>query len=73
MMEQMIKAQDAAAGASTAKETNGANGESTHGNGEQPVSKCPFAGAVEKSDGNVDLYLNEVGLMTELEARKKKH
>ena len=64
MMEEMIKAQDTAASsakatASTAKAT-------------EADTKCPFGSAVEKSDGNVGLYLNEVGLMSEIEARKKK-
>ncbi len=69
MMEEMVKTQDEAA-AST-------NGNATHGKTVSSAvateAKCPFAGAVEKSEGNVDLYLNEVGLMTELAARKKKN
>jgi nucleotide-binding universal stress UspA family protein len=79
MMEEMVKAQDAEAASAAAPATNGSNGtkgKSTQGNGAAEAtaadSKCPFSGAVEKSEGNVDLYLNEVGLMTELSSRKKK-
>ena len=63
MMEEMVKAQDAEAAANEiSRATDG-----------KAASKCPFAGAMEKSDGNVEMYLNEVGLMSELEARKKKN
>jgi len=78
MMEEMVKAQDAAAAGALA--TNGkSNGNGTNGKTAasaqtaEDASKCPFSGAVEKSEGNVDLYLNEVGLMTELSSRKKKN
>ncbi|NIM02064.1 MAG: universal stress protein [Acidobacteria bacterium] len=70
MMEEMIKAQDAAAAEANG---NGVQAKTANGNGEKAASKCPFSSAVEHSNGNVDLYLNEVGLMTELEARKKKN
>jgi nucleotide-binding universal stress UspA family protein len=81
MMEELIKAQDAAV-AATEKTSNGGNGgngngaatqEAANGNGKTAEAKCPFSSAVENGDGNVGLYLNEVGLMTELEARKKKN
>ena len=81
MMEELIKAQDAAV-AATEKTSNGANGgngngaatqEAANGEGKTAEAKCPFSSAVENGDGNVGLYLNEVGLMTELEARKKKN
>ena len=74
MMEEMVKAQDAAA-AAAASEAKGSNGSPADGQASSANAtegKCPFSGAVENSEGNVGLYLNEVGLMPELAARKKK-
>ena len=75
MMEEMIKEQDAAAAAKEVAKTVEVKPTNGNGNGTQKAagSKCPFASAMEKSNGNTELYLNEVGLMQELDARKKKN
>ena len=76
MMEEMIKEQDAVAAAEAAKKAAQVVAKAavkpSNGNGAEAAgSKCPFSGAVEKSEGNTELYLNEVGLMQQFESRKK--
>ena len=76
MMEEMIKEQDAVAAAEAAKKAaqvvaKAAVKPSNGNSAEAAGSKCPFSGAVEKSEGNTELYLNEVGLMQQFESRKK--
>ena len=73
MMEELIKTQDAAAAQTNGNGANGNGATKQASTAEATEGKCPFSSAVEKGEGNVDLYLNEVGLMPELEARKKKN
>ena len=72
MMEEMVKEQDAANG-DAGNGSNGKKGDAQAASATAAEGKCPFSSAVEKSEGNVGLYLNEVGLMSELEARRKKN
>jgi nucleotide-binding universal stress UspA family protein len=69
-MEELVKSSDASAATVAVPDT--VEAKASNGNGEA-ASKCPFTGAIEQGNGNVDLYLNEVGLMSEMEARKKKN